>query len=114
MVPLVSAVTVTFAVGMNLYQMLCVVGSCPKVHVPGGTGSPGSVVAALLSLVSVKGDGLALMAPAKLSFSGGVAPVIGKLSGIELPPAGGDVNAVTLASQPNAISVESTVMAREV
>src|SRR2546428_13948225 len=79
MVPLAGA--------KNLYQMLWVLGDGLMVQAGGGWGSPASVVAPELSSVSVKFE-LALMALAKLSFGGG-GPVMGKLNGLDLPPAGG-------------------------
>src|SRR2546427_7390126 len=84
MVPLVGA--------KNLYQMLWVLGDGLMVQAGGGWGSPASVVAPELSSVSVKFE-LALMALAKLSFGGG-GPVMGKLNGLDLPPAGGGVKTV--------------------
>src|SRR2546428_14002622 len=79
MVPLAGA--------KNLYQMLWVLGDGLMVQAGGGWGSPASVVAPELSSASVKFE-LALMALAKLSFGGG-GPVMGKLNGLDLPPAGG-------------------------
>src|SRR3989442_1454725 len=65
---MVSALIPPFAVGGNLYQMV-LNRPPPKTH--DGLGSVASVVAKEVSLLSVNGTGVALIALTKLSFAGG-------------------------------------------
>src|SRR5712692_7105615 len=113
--PWVSAEIVPLIVGVTLYQMLCVaVVVSPLVQVAGfGTGSPVCVVAAEVSLMSVKGVGLAVMALAKLSLIGG-AEVIVKNTVFDSPPPGGAAKAITGTLPPTKTSLESIVTFIEV
>src|SRR5712692_2859790 len=108
--PCVSAEMVPLIVGVTLYQMLCVaVVVSPLVQVTGfGTGSPVCVVAAEVSLMSVKGVGLAVRALAKLSLIGG-AEVIVKNTVFDCPPPGGAAKAITGTLPPTKTSLESIV-----
>src|SRR5712692_3825149 len=113
--PCVSAEMVPLIVGVTLYQMLCVaVVVSPLVQVTGfGTGSPVCVVAAEVSLMSMKGEVVALMALAKLSLMGGVEVIV-NVTVFDRPPPGGAAKAITGTLPPVATSLESIVTFIEV
>src|SRR5713101_309302 len=104
--------------GVNLYQMVWKrpAPATLLTHAGEGVGStrpPVSVVAPVVSFVSVKGVGLAVMALIKSSFAGGVTPTL-KVWAAEGPPPGSVVNARTGTGPAVAMSLAGTVTCMEV